>query len=81
MPQVRNKKTGEVKEVGEVVAKDAKLLANMGFALVNPNEFPQEPKPEKKSVKDAVDDGEIKDYPFEEPKQKRKYTRKQTNQI
>lgn len=81
MPQVRNKKTGEVKEVGEVVAKDAKLLANMGFELVNPNEFPQEPKPEKKSVNPVVD--EIRDYPFEErtQKEKRKYTRKQTNQI
>lgn len=79
MPEVRNKKTGEVKEVGEVVAKDAKLLANMGFELVNPNEFQQEPKPEKKSASPVVDDGEIRDYPIEEPvKEKRKYTRKQT---
>lgn len=79
MPQVKNKKTGEVKEVGEVVAKDAKLLANMGFELVNPNEFPKQPEPEKKSANSVVD--EIQDYPFEEDKPKRKYTRKQTTTI
>lgn len=67
MPQVRNKKTGEVKEVGEVVAKDAKLLANMGYELVNPNEFPQQPEPEKKSVKPVVDYEIVDETPEEAP--------------
>lgn len=59
MVLVKNIKTGQTRYVGEVVAKDLKGLTNMGFELANPEDYPVQPKEEKKSVEGAVESDEV----------------------
>jgi hypothetical protein len=67
--KVKHVKTGEVREVGESVAKDAQSLAAQGYELVSNEAIAQQPKPEKKSVKPVVAGNEEFNLPVKETMQ------------